>query len=106
VVQRAVDALAHEPGREEISEAAVAAIAAAHIPVVVTLAIWDVAGMPRTRAEDFLPIEREVARPDVMAALLAPAPAPDGFTAAFLRIAAAAHAARGRSVARRRAAGT
>lgn len=104
-VRAGVDALAHEPWREEISDAAVAAIAAAQVPVVVTLAIWDVAGMPRTRAEDFLPIEREVARPDVMAALLAPAPAPDAFTAAFLRVAAAAHEARRRSVARLRAAG-
>jgi imidazolonepropionase-like amidohydrolase len=105
VVRAGVDALAHEPWREEISDAAVATIAAAHVPVVVTLAIWDVSGMPRRRAEDFLPIEREVARPDVVAALLAPAPAPDGFTAAFLRVAAAAHEARRRSVAKLRAAG-
>jgi imidazolonepropionase-like amidohydrolase len=104
-VQAGVDALAHEPWRDELSDDAIAAIVAAHVPVVVTLAIWDVAGTPRRDANEFLPIEREVARPDVVAALLAPAPAPDAATAAFMRAAVAGHEARRRNVARLREAG-
>ena len=104
-VQGGVDALAHAPWREEISDQAVAALAARHVPVIVTLAVWDVAGSPRTRETDFLPIERVVARPDVMAALLAPSPPPDPTVAAFIRVATAAHAARRRNVAKLRAAG-
>jgi imidazolonepropionase-like amidohydrolase len=105
VVRGGVDALAHAPWREELSDEAVGVIAAAHVPVVVTLAIWDISGTPRARVTDFLPIEREVAQPDVMAALLAPPPAPDAATAAFLRAAASAHEARRKNVAKLRAAG-
>ena len=104
-VHGGVDALAHAPWREELTDEAVAAIAAARIPVVVTIAVWDLAGTPRTRAADFLPIEREVARPDVIAALLAPPPVPDAVTATFVRAAAVAHGARRRNVGRLRAAG-
>jgi imidazolonepropionase-like amidohydrolase len=104
-VRAGVDALAHAPWRDELTDEAVAIIASARVPVVVTLAIWDLAGAPRTSASDFLPIEREVARPDVIAALLAPPPPPDAATAAFVRAAAAAHDARRRNVARLRAAG-
>jgi len=104
-VRGGVDALAHAPWREELTDQAVATIAAARIPVVPTLAVWDLGGEPRTRAEDLLPIEREVARADVVAALLAPRPAPDAATAAFMRVAAAAHVARRRNVAKLRAAG-
>jgi len=99
-----IDALAHAPWREELTDEAVIMIVRAHVPVVVTLAGWDLAGTPRTRESDFLPIEREVARPDVVAALLAPPPPPDPATAAFLRAAAAAHDARRRNVARLQAA--
>src|SRR5213083_163595 len=104
-VRAGVDALAHAPWRDELTDEAVAIIAGAHVPVVVTLAIWDLAGAPRTGASDFLPIEREVARPAVIAALLAPPPPPDGATAAFQHAAAAAHDARRRNVAKLRAAG-
>src|SRR6266446_7530284 len=104
-VRAGVDALAHAPWRDELTDEAVAIIAGAHVPVVVTLAIWDLAGAPRTGAPDFLPIEREVARPAVIAALLAPPPPPDGATAAFQHAAAAAHDARRRNVAKLRAAG-
>src|SRR5438094_508200 len=104
-VRGGVDALAHAPWREELSAEAVRVIVAAHVPVVVTLAVWDLAGTPRTRASDFLPIEREVARAGLVAALLAPAPALDEATAAFLRAAAAAHDARRANVATLRAAG-
>jgi len=104
-VRAGVDALAHAPWRDELTDEAVAIIAGARVPVVVTLAIWDLAGAPRTGASDFLPIEREVARPAVIAALLAPPPPLDGATAAFRRAAAAAHDARRRNVAKLRAAG-
>jgi imidazolonepropionase-like amidohydrolase len=99
-----VDALAHSPWREELSDAAVAAIAAAHVPVVATLAVWDVSEGPRAAA-DLLPIEREVAEPAVLAALLEPPPEPSAATAAFLRAVRAGHAARRRNVAKLRAAG-
>jgi len=103
-VRAGVDALAHAPWREELSDDTVAAIAAKHVPVVVTLAIWDVS---ETAARtDFLPIEREVAGPDLLARLATPptSPEPPGFDA-FRRAAAAAHAARRRNVAKLRAAG-
>src|SRR5436309_4998960 len=70
-VRGGVDARAPAPSREELSAEAVRVIVAAHVPVVVTLAVWDLAGTPRTRASDFLPIEREVARAGLVAALLA-----------------------------------
>jgi len=104
-VRGGVDALAHAPWREELSPEAVQVIAEAHVPVVVTLAVWDLAGTPRTRASDFLPIEREVARPEVVAALLEAPPMLDESTAAFVRAAAAAHDARRQNVAKLRAAG-
>jgi imidazolonepropionase-like amidohydrolase len=100
-----VDALAHAPWREEISDEAVSAIAGARVPVVVTLAVWDVAGEPRTRDADLLPIEREVASPAVLKALFAPPPPPDADMTAFLRVAASNHDARRRNVAKLRAAG-
>src|SRR5262249_52192141 len=49
-VRGGVDALAHAPWRDELTDETVAAIAAAHVAVVPTLAIWDVGGEPRTRA--------------------------------------------------------
>lgn len=103
-VSSGVDALAHEPWREEISDEAVAAIAAAHIPVVVTLSIFDLAGAPRRSLDDFLPIERDVATPEQIAALLAPAKPNKGIEL-FGAKAASTHDARRRSVAKLRAAG-
>src|SRR5438094_3048142 len=104
-VRGGADALAHAPWREELSPEALQVIAGAHVPVVVTLAIWDLAGTPRTAASEFLPIEREVARPEVLTALLAAPPTLDAGTAAFVRAAAGAHDARRRNVAKLRAAG-
>jgi imidazolonepropionase-like amidohydrolase len=104
-VRAGVDALAHSPWRDELTDEAVATIARAHVPVVVTLAIWDVAEGPRADASAYLPIEREVARPDTIAALLAPPPKPDAATAAFLHAVALAHDARRRNVGKLRAAG-
>jgi len=104
-VRGGVDALAHSPWRDELSDDAVATIAAAHVPVVVTLAVWDLAEKPRGSEADFLPIEREVARAEVVSALLEPAPAPNAYTAAFLRAVNAAHDARRRNLVKLHAAG-
>ena len=105
MVRNGVDALAHAPWREDLSPEAVAAIAAARVPVVVTLAVYDLGGMPRTRAADFLPIEREVARHEVLSALIDSPPPTDEASMAFVRAAAAAYEARRRNVASLRAAG-
>jgi imidazolonepropionase-like amidohydrolase len=104
-VKSGVDALAHSPWRDELSDADIAVIANAHVPVVATLAVWDLSEKPRAGESDFLPMEREVGSSEVIAALLAPAPAVDHYTAAFLQAANAAHDARRRNVAKLRAAG-
>jgi imidazolonepropionase-like amidohydrolase len=98
------DALAHAPWREEISDAAVAALAAAQKPVVVTIAIGDLLEGPRPAA-DFLPIEREVATPTLIAALGAPVDFGGEAGEKFRRAVVAGHAARRRSVQKLRAAG-
>jgi imidazolonepropionase-like amidohydrolase len=103
-VRAGADALAHEPWRDELTDETVAAIVAAKVPVVATLAIWDVIGQPRRRAEDYLPIEREVAGPALLTALLAPPP-DDPMLAAASRMMAAGHDGRRRNVAKLRAAG-
>jgi imidazolonepropionase-like amidohydrolase len=104
-VNGGVDALAHAPFYQALSDEAVAAIAAKHVPVVVTLAIWD--GLETaSRANDFLPIEREVAGPALIAELSAPPPKPEPPSqVAFHRAVLAAHAARRQNVAKLRAAG-
>jgi imidazolonepropionase-like amidohydrolase len=104
-VKNGVDALAHSPWRDELSDEAVAVIVSAHVPVVATLAVWDLSEKPRAGETDFLPIEREVARAEVLSALLEPAPEPDAYTSAFLRAANAAHDARRRNIAKLHAAG-
>src|SRR5207244_654213 len=50
-------ALAHAPWREDISDEAVRVIVAAGVPVVPTIAVWDLSEAPRKEA-DYLPIER------------------------------------------------
>lgn len=104
-VRAGVDALAHSPWRDELSDEAFAIVAKAHVPVVLTLAIWDVSEGPRADASAFLPIEREVAQPGVITALLETPPRPEPATAAFLRAVAAAHDIRRRNVRKLRAAG-
>jgi imidazolonepropionase-like amidohydrolase len=104
-VRAGVDALAHSPWRDELTDEAVAVVAAAGVPVVPTLAVWDLAAGPRSGEGDLLPIEREVAKAEVVSALLAPPPPADGETAAFMRASNAAHGARRRNVAKLRAAG-
>jgi imidazolonepropionase-like amidohydrolase len=100
-----VDALAHAPWREELSEEAVGVMAAARVPVVVTLAVWEAIEALGTGRTDLLPIEREVARPTLLAALLSPPAARDPALEASLGAIVAAHDARRRTVARLRAAG-
>jgi imidazolonepropionase-like amidohydrolase len=106
-VQGGVDALAHAPWRDELSDEAVALIASRHVSVVATLAIWDLIGGARASEADYLPIEREVADPALRARLVAPPDdaAEHGDEAAFRRAAANGHAARRRNVAKLRAAG-
>jgi hypothetical protein len=101
-VQAGADALAHSPWREEITDAAVAAIAAAQKPVVVTIAIGDLLEGPR-QAADFLPIEREVATPGLIAALGAPVSFGGEAGERFRRAVVAGHDARRRSVRKLRA---
>jgi len=100
-----VDALAHAPWRDELTDETVALLASRHVPVVPTLAIWDLLAADRVSAGDFLPIERAVASEDLMSALLSPAPAEDDGTRALRKLAADGHAARQRNVAKLRAAG-
>lgn len=65
-VDNGTDALAHMPALDEVSDRVAAKIAAAHVPVVATLAIWDIVeGEPRPDA-DFLPIERAIAGPALL----------------------------------------
>ncbi len=65
-VEHGTDALAHMPALDEISDTVAAQIAAKHVPVVVTLAIWDlIDGTPRPDAA-FFPIEREIAGPALL----------------------------------------
>ncbi len=72
-VENGTDALAHMPSLDEVPETLAAKIAAAHVPVVVTLAIWDLIGSETPRAPDaVLPIEREVAGPELLGRILAP----------------------------------
>jgi imidazolonepropionase-like amidohydrolase len=104
-VRAGADALAHSPWRDEISDETVAAIAAAQVPVVPTLAVFDVSSILRTRESDFLPIEHQVAQAGIIAKLIAPPPKLDEGFAAYMRVAAAAHDARRRNVAKMRAAG-
>lgn len=102
-VQAGVDALAHLPWRDELPDETVALIAAKRVPVVPTLAVWDLVGEHRCAA-DYLPIEREVASPELFASLLARGD--DGGAFADVRRAAAAgHDARQRNLAKLRAAG-
>ena len=101
------DALLHGVYLEEISDEAVAALAARHMPVAATIAVFDKIErfLPDTRS-DLLPIEREMARPATVDAL---GHMPDSFdrraVEPFVRAVAAAHAARRTNVRKLRAAG-
>lgn len=95
-LENGTDALAHMPSLDEVSDSLAATIAAKRIPVVATLAIWDLIAVERPRAAtDILPIEREVADPALLDRMLAarrdPSPSP------FEHAAAQSHDVRQRS---------
>jgi imidazolonepropionase-like amidohydrolase len=106
-VHAGVDAMMHSPYQEEISDEAVAALAARNIPVVATLAVWDaVERVGAVKPGDFTPLEREIAKPAVLDALTrAPASWSAEPNAGMLHLLASAHAARRRNVQKLRAAG-
>ncbi len=104
-VRGGVDALAHAPWRDELSDEVVDLIVARQVAVEPTLAIWDLVAADRVSADDFLPIERTVAGAALMTSLLTPDPAADAALGAVRRAAAAGHAARQRNVAKLHAAG-
>jgi imidazolonepropionase-like amidohydrolase len=98
-VRAGADALAHEPWRDELSEEALAALAAGRIPVVPTLTVWDALQGPRT---EFLAIEREIGSPALLASF---AKLPEGIDPAVVRLVKDTGAVRRRNVAKLRAAG-
>ncbi|HYB99810.1 MAG TPA: amidohydrolase family protein [Candidatus Limnocylindrales bacterium] len=104
-VRAGADALAHSPWRDELTEEAVAALAEKPTPVVATIAGWDLGGRPRQTLEDFLPIEREVAPPELVDRLLKTPPAQDEMTRSFMQAASASWDARRRNVGKLMAAG-
>ncbi|HEY2387496.1 MAG TPA: amidohydrolase family protein [Candidatus Binatia bacterium] len=104
-VRAGVDALAHAPWRDELSDDVVRLIVDRHVAVVPTLSIWDLVAADRVSADDFLPIERTVAGTALMTSLLTPDANQDPDLLAVRRAAAAGHAARQRNVAKLRAAG-
>ncbi len=65
-----VDALMHDVYTEVISDEAVAKLAAAHVPVVATVGIWDaVEELGTLRADQRAPLTQDIAKPAVLAAL-------------------------------------
>ena len=106
-VHAGVDAMMHSPYQEEISDEAVAALAAKGIPVVATLGVWDaIERVGTVKQADFTPLEREIAKPAVLDALVtAPASWSEGSSAELVRMLNATHAARRGNVQKLRAAG-
>ncbi|HYC57020.1 MAG TPA: amidohydrolase family protein [Candidatus Binatia bacterium] len=102
-VRAGADALAHSPWRDELSEETVAALAHEPTPVVATIAGWDLGGRPRTKIEDFLPIEREVASDELVELLLATPARPEAKV--FMKAASDAWEIRRRNVGKLMAAG-
>jgi imidazolonepropionase-like amidohydrolase len=104
-VRAGVDALAHAPWRDELSDEVVRLIVDRHVAVVPTLSVWDLVAADRVSADDFLPLERTIAGTALMTSLLTPNPSEDPAMLAVRHAAAAGHAARQRNVAKLRAAG-
>lgn len=102
-----VDALMHDVYTEQITDDAVAKIAAAHVPVVATVGIWDaVEQLGTLRPESVSPLTREIAQPAVLAALAAfPSDGEREHTTTMTQPIRAGHAARRANVAKLRAAG-
>lgn len=102
-----VDALMHNVYTATITDEAVAKIAAAHVPVVVTIGIWDsVEELGAFRIDARAPITREIAKPAVLTALSAfPNDGERERLAAMSKPVRSGHAARRANVAKLRAAG-
>jgi imidazolonepropionase-like amidohydrolase len=102
-----VDALMHDVYSAEISDEAVAKIAAAHVPVVATIGIWDaVEQLGTLRVETRSAITRDIAPPAVLAALAAfPNDGERERLVAMSKPIRDGHAARRTNVAKLRAAG-
>jgi imidazolonepropionase-like amidohydrolase len=102
-----VDALAHGVYSEEMSDAAVAAVAAKHVPVIATISVFD--SQERfllERPPPFLAIEREVTPPEVLEAVRSVPPSFDRkVLEPILRSLIDGHEARRRNVAKLRRAG-
>lgn len=102
-----VDALMHDVYTAPITDEAVATIAASHVPVVVTVGIWDaVEQLGTLRADTRSPITREIAKPAVLTALSAfPNDGERERLTAMSKPIRDGHAARRANVAKLRAAG-
>ncbi len=102
-----VDALMHDVYTDAITDEAVAAIAAAHVPVVPTIGIWDaVEQLGTLRVDTLSPITREIANPAVLTALSAfPSDQEREQMAAMTTAVRNGHAARRANLAKLRAAG-
>ena len=102
-----VDALMHDVYTDTITDEAVAKIAAAHVPVVATVGIWDaVEQLGTLRPEARSPITREIAKPAVLTALSAfPSDQERERLTAMSKPIRDGHAARRANVAKLRAAG-
>jgi len=69
-VDSGVDVLMHDVYNEEVSDAAVAKVAAAHVPVVATVGIWDaVEELGDLHVEKRSAITREIAKASVLSSL-------------------------------------
>ena len=102
-----VDALMHDVYAAPITAEAVAAIAKAHVPVVVTIGIWDaVEEVGEQQIEKRASITQEIAKPAVLAALSAfPSESERARFREMSKILRESHAARRTNVAALRAAG-
>ena len=102
-----VDALMHDVYTADITDEAVAKIAAAHVPVVATIGIWDaVERLGTVPAEAHSPITREIAKPAALTALAAfPNDQERERLTAMSKSIRDGHAARRTNVAKLRAAG-
>jgi imidazolonepropionase-like amidohydrolase len=104
-----VDALLHGVYLEDISDAAVAAVRARNAPVAPTISVFDRVGEAgRMRPDGFSPLEREIAKPEVLQALTRfPEPTTPDLERqkAMFAAVAAGRDARRRNVAKLRAAG-
>jgi len=106
-VDAGVDALAHIVYPEEITDEAVAKVAARHVPVIATISVFDSQErFLQEKPAPYLAIEKEMARPEVLAALAVIPPSFDQRPIEpVIRSIIEGHAARRKNVAKLRAAG-